>query len=191
MISANGKDCSSLSHTELIAFLRKIGNDYNISTDNTNSEEVELRLYRDASEPQTPTSPSTEMHSKQSDNPFPSPCHSNNKMATMSHPNLPSFLNSSNSNSGSASSSKNHKRLRQEAKEMVIVESYVFLPRVCLCADKYGLKLRGIQIPFPGNTVNIPLYIFIGAFLASKSIFIGRVIIASGIMTIYYIYLLN
>ena len=129
LISANGKDCSSLSHAELIAFLRKIGNDSNVSTDNTNSEEVELRLYRDASGSQTPTSPSTEMHSKQSENPFPSPRHSNNKMATMSHPNLPSFLSSSNSNSGGSSSSKNHKRLRQEAKEMVIVEIYVFLPR--------------------------------------------------------------
>ena len=131
LISANGKDCSSLSHAELIAFLRKIGNDCNLSTDSTNTEEVELRLYRDTSGSQTPISPSTEMHSKHSDDSFPSHRHSNNKMATMSHHNLPSFLNSSNFNSSSASSGKNHKRLRQEAKEMVLDIIYV-------CYQGYG-----------------------------------------------------
>jgi hypothetical protein len=135
LISANSKYCSSLSHTELIAFLRKIGNDCNLSSDSTITEDVELRLYRDASGSQTPVTPSTEIHSKQSDNSFPSHRHSNNKMATMSHPNLPSFLNSSNCNSASASCGKNHKRLRQEAKEMVMIIIYVFLPGVGLCAN--------------------------------------------------------
>lgn len=120
LISANGKDCSSLSHTELIAFLRKIGNDYNLSNHGANTEEVKLRLYRDASGTQTPVTPPAEMQSKQSENAFLSREESSNKMATMSHPNLPSFLSSSNFSSASASSGKNYKRLRQEAKEMVL-----------------------------------------------------------------------
>ena len=110
LISASGQDCATLSHTDLIAFLRQIGNNPN--------EEIELRLYRDASRSQTPISPPT----MQTNNLFLTKNQSNAKMATMSHPNLPSFLGSSNSNMPNISSSgggSKHKRLRQEAKEMV------------------------------------------------------------------------
>ena len=86
LISANGSDCSQMSHAELISFLRKC------------PPEVKLTLYRDASRSQTPVSPTGNgMFAKAS-------------KATMSHPNLPSFLSSAGSGK---------RLLRYEAKEMV------------------------------------------------------------------------
>ena len=127
LISANGQECASFSHTELIAFLRNIGNGTNSSTDNgSNAEEIELQLYRDTSGSVTPISPVKGMQSEPSDDIFLSHHQSNNKMATMSHPNLPSFLSTSNCNSTNGSSGKNHRRLRQEAKEMVLDNKFAF-----------------------------------------------------------------
>ena len=113
MIAANGKDCSTLSHTELIAYLRNIGND-------TSGSEVELRLYRDASGTQTPITPPETPQLENSNVAFSSLHDHGDKLATKSHPNLPTFLNAMSSNSTSGSSGKSQKRLRQEAKEMVI-----------------------------------------------------------------------
>lgn len=120
LISANGQNCASFSHTELISYLRKIGNSCDLTaSNNTNSsEEIELRLYRDSSESHTPISPSTEKLSEESDGIF-IPHQSNLKTSTMSHPNLPSFLSTSNFNSATGSNAKTQKRLRHEAKEMV------------------------------------------------------------------------
>ena len=110
MISANGKECSSLSHTELITFLRNIGNE---------NCEIESILYRDASGTQTPITPPVISHPESSNDLFPAFQESSNKVTTMSHPNLPMFLNASSSHSTPGGSGKNQKRLRQEAKEMV------------------------------------------------------------------------
>ena len=121
LISANGQDCAAFSHTELIGFLRKIGNESDLLNDKCqiSNDEIELRLYRDASRNQTPITPPSAMHPKESNDLFLTKKQSNNKMATMSHPNLPSFLNTSHSNHSGGSVGKTQKRLRQEAKEMV------------------------------------------------------------------------
>ena len=120
LISAYGQDCSALSHTELISFLRKIGNDSNSNEACETGTEIELRFYRDASRSQTPITPPSVMHSNQCNDLFPSKHQSSNKMATKSHPNLPSFLGTYNYNQSVGNCSKTQKRLRQEAKEMVI-----------------------------------------------------------------------
>ena len=103
----------------MIAFLRKIGNDPNSNEACETGTEIELRFYRDASRSQTPITPSV-MHSNQCNDLFPSKHQSSNKMATKSHPNLPSFLGTYNYNQSAGNCSKTQKRLRQEAKEMVI-----------------------------------------------------------------------
>ena len=112
MISANGTDCSSLSHTELITFLRNIGNDIN-------GGDIVLRLYRDASGTQTPITPPGNSNSEDSNIAFSSLNENSDKVSAMSHPNIPTFLNNLSSHSSHGSNGKNQKRLRHEAKEMV------------------------------------------------------------------------
>ena len=112
LISANGTDCSSLSHTELITYLRNIGNDQK-------GNEIELTLYRDASESQTPITPPALSNTEDSNIAFSSFHEQSDKVAAKSHPNLPTFLNNLSNHSSHGSNGKNQKRLRQEAKEMV------------------------------------------------------------------------
>ena len=121
LLSANGTNCAALSHTELIAFLRKIGN--GVSSPNGNNEitsdEIELRLFRNSESPQRHVY-SPDENSKEKDCLRLLPTQSKSNMTTKSHPNLPSYLNSSNFISNNISSSNTPRRLRQEAKEMVI-----------------------------------------------------------------------
>ena len=121
LLSANGTNCAALSHTELIAFLRKIGNGVSSPNENTEitSDEIELRLFRNSESPQRHAY-SPDKNSKEEDGLRLLPTQSKSNMTTKSHPNLPSYLNSSNSISNNISSSNTPRRLRQEAKEMVI-----------------------------------------------------------------------
>ena len=124
LLLANGTNCASLSHTELIAFLRKIGN--GVSSPNGNNEftsdEIELRLFRNSTSPKRHVN-SNDEDSKEDDALRLLPTQSKSNMTTKSHPNLPSYLNSSNFISNNISSSNTPRRLRQEAKEMVITYS--------------------------------------------------------------------
>ena len=81
--------------------------------------EIELRLYRDASESQTPITPPSIPNTEDSNIAFSSFHEQSDKMAAKSHPNLPTFLNNLSNYSSHGSNGKNQKRLRQEAKEMV------------------------------------------------------------------------
>jgi len=107
LIAANGIQLSNFSHAELIAFLRQC------------PDEVELKLYRDASRSQTPISPSGGAADPSSGTGVGSSSgvgiFAKSSKATQSHPNLPSFLHGRTTSNGSSGK----RLLRHEAKEMV------------------------------------------------------------------------
>jgi len=108
LIAANGVQLANFSHAELIAFLRKC------------PDEVELKLYRDASRSQTPISPTGSAAAAGVATPGSGSggIFAKSSKATQSHPNLPSFLHGRTTSSGGGGSG-GKRLLRYEAKEMV------------------------------------------------------------------------
>ena len=126
LISANGTDCSSLSHTELIAYLRNIGNDHK-------GNEIELRLYRDASESQTPITPPAISNTEDTNIAFSSFHEQSNKVTAKSHPNLPTFINNLSNHSSNGSNGKNQNALDKKLRKWYVsIDHLIFISITCV-----------------------------------------------------------